>query len=49
MHKCSVIFARIHLNIPGDWAAAQPVLIAPLLAEMPGVLPDHHALASLLS
>ena len=49
VHKCSVIFARIHLYTPGDWAAAQPVLIAPLLAEMPGVLPDHHALASLLS
>ena len=31
-----------------DWAAAQPVLIAPLLAEMLGVLPDHHALARLL-
>ena len=48
VQKCSVVFSGLHLYIPGDWVPAQPVLNAPLLAEMPGVLDDHHALASLL-
>ena len=48
VQKCSVVFSWLHLYIPGDWVPAQPVLNMPLLAEMPGVLDDHHALASLL-